>query len=206
MPSTLQPKTFIFIGRSGCGKGTQAKILREHLEKMDPNKRKIMYLETGPRFREFIKLPGYTNKLAAHVADIGGRQPDFLAVWNWSHVLIEEMTGEEHLIVDGMPRSYDEALVFDSAISFYKRTKPTVIYIDVGPEWSRKHLFTRSKIEGRKDDASLELIQRRLNWFDTDVMPALKYFETNPGYDFVHVSGEQTIDQVTQAILKGLSW
>ena len=195
----MQPKTFIFIGRSGCGKGTQAKILREHIEKMDSEKRKIMYLETGPRFREFIKLPGYTNQLASHITDTGGRQPDFLAVWNWAHVLIEEMTGEEHLIVDGMPRSYEEALVFDSAISFYKRAKPTVIYIDVSREWSKKHLFTRSKIEGRKDDSSLELIERRLNWFETDVLPALKYFETNPGYNFVHVSGEQTIDQVTQS-------
>ena len=202
----MQPKTFIFIGRSGCGKGTQAKILREQIEKTDKEKRKIMYMETGPRFRDFIKLPGYTNKLAAHVADMGGRQPDFLAVWNWAHVLIEEMTGEEHLIVDGMPRSYEEALVFDSAITFYGRAKPTVIYIDVSRDWSKKHLFTRSKIEGRADDSSLELIERRLAWFDTDVLPTLAYFEKNPGYNFIHVNGEQTIDQVTEVILKGLSW
>jgi adenylate kinase family enzyme len=201
----MQPKTFIFIGRSGCGKGTQAKILREYIEKRDANKRKIMYMETGARFREFIKLPGFTNKLAARVAEIGGRQPDFLAIWNWAHVLIEEMNGEEHLIVDGMPRSYEEALVFDSAITFYNREKPTVIYIDVSREWSRKHLFSRSQIEGRKDDASLELVERRLNWFDTDVLPVLKYFEAHPGYNFVHVKGEETIDQVATAILTGLS-
>ncbi len=200
------PKTFIFIGRSGCGKGTQAKILREHLEKHDPQKRNIMYLETGARFREFIKLDGYTNKIAARVAKNGGRQPDFLAIWNWAHVLIEEMKGEEHLVVDGMPRSCDEALVFDSAISFYGREKPTVIYIDVSREWSKKHLMARSKTEGRGDDASMELIERRLEWFDTDVMPAVQFFQKHPGYKFVHVKGEQTIDQVATDIEKRLSW
>lgn len=202
----MQPKTFIFIGRSGCGKGTQAKILREHLEKMDPHKRKVMYLETGARFREFIKIDGYTNKIAAKIAALGARQPDFLAVWNWAHVLIEEMTGNEHLVVDGMPRSYEEALVFDSAISFYKRAQPVVIYIDVSRDWSKKHLLSRSKIEKRNDDSSAELIERRLSWFETDVMPALKYFEHHPGYEFIHVQGEQPIDQVSKDILKQLSW
>lgn len=194
------------MGRSGCGKGTQAKILREQLAKLDPDKKNIMYLETGARFREFIKKPGYTNGLAAKITETGGRQPDFLAVWNWAHVLIEEMNGEEHLIVDGMPRSHEEALVFDSAITFYGRVKPTVIYIDVSNDWSRKHLFTRSQTEGRKDDASLEFIEKRIKWFDADVLPAVKYFESHPGYNFLHIKGEQTIDQVAADIAKGLNW
>ena len=29
----INPKTFIFIGRSGCGKGTQANLLIEYLKK-----------------------------------------------------------------------------------------------------------------------------------------------------------------------------
>ncbi len=202
----MNPKTFIFIGRSGCGKGTQAKILREHLERLDPEKRKVMYLETGPRFRDFINIDGYTNKLALEVAKQGGRQPDFLAVWNWAHVMIEEMTGKEHLIVDGMPRSYEEALVFDSAISFYKRQKPVVVYLDVSREWSKKHLLARAGKEGRADDASMELIENRLNWFDKDVYPAIEFFKKNLGYKFLHIKGEQTVEQVAKDIESQLSW
>lgn len=199
--SAIPPRTFIFIGRSGCGKGTQVKVLRDHLSKNDPDKREHMYLETGARFREFIKGTGYTNKVASHIAELGQRQPDFLAVWNWAHVLIEKMDGEEHLIVDGMPRSYQEALVFDTAITFYGRQKPTVVYIDVSKDWSRERLKGRAVSEGRKDDVDVEAMERRLEWFDTDVYPAVKFFEQHPGYHFVHINGEQTIDEVSRDIL-----
>ncbi len=202
----MTPKTFIFIGRSGCGKGTQAKIIRQHIEAMDPDHRRVMYLETGERFREFIKGPSFSHRLAAEVASSGGRQPDFLAVWNWAHVLIEEMTGEEHLIVDGMPRAYEEALVFNTAITFYKRERPAVVFLDVSREWSETRLLERSRTEGRSDDASLALIARRLKWFDTDVMPAVRYFQDHPGYNFVHVNGEQPIEQVAKDIMERLSW
>lgn len=203
----MAPKTFIFIGRSGCGKGTQVKFVQEKLAAGPADEQyPIMYLETGARFREFIKLNGYTNKIAAQIAEKGLRQPDFLAVWNWSHVLIEEMTGKEHLVVDGMPRSYEEALVFDSAISFYNRQKPIVIYIDVSREWSRDRLKARAVSEGREDDVHSEIIERRLNWFDTDVYPAVKYFEAHPGYQFVHVNGEQPVEKVTQEIFEKISW
>jgi len=199
------PKTFIFIGRSGCGKGTQAKILHQRLSERDAKGRPIIYLETGARFREFIKRLGYSNRLAAQIAATGQRQPDFLAVWNWAHVLIEEMKGDEHLIVDGMPRSRDEALVFDSAITFYKREKPTVIYLDVSREWSYSHLKSRAHKEARADDVE-ELIQRRLSWFDTDVYPVVTYLRNHPGYQFLHINGEQGIDDVAKAIVSGLNW
>ena len=201
----MSPKTFIFIGRSGCGKGTQAKILMEHIAGMDSDAKKIMYLETGARFREFIKGTSYSSQRAAEIAREGGRQPDFLAVWNWAHVMIEEMTGDEHLVVDGMPRSYQEALVLDSAVSFYKREKPVVIFLDVSRDWSRKHLISRSKIEGRADD-QLALIENRLNWFETDVLPAIKFFNQHPGYRFLHVSGEQPVEAVTADLMSQLNW
>ncbi|MBU3668496.1 MAG: hypothetical protein FGM57_00845 [Candidatus Taylorbacteria bacterium] len=202
----MNPKTFIFMGRSGCGKGTQAKILIDHLNQADPEKNKVVYLETGARFRTFISLPGYSNKLAADIQNIGGRQPDFLAVWNWAHVLIEEMTGKEHLVVDGMPRSYQEALVFDTAIHFYKREKPVVVYIDVSRDWSKQHLLSRAQKEGRADDSNSEYIERRLNFFDHEVMPAIEYFKHNAGYNFIHIKGEQTVEEVTRDMFSKLNW
>jgi adenylate kinase family enzyme len=201
----MAPKTFIFIGRSGCGKGTQAKLLREQLEAKDPHKQKIIYLETGPRFRDFIKGNGYSNELAAKIAESGERQPDFLAVWNWSHVLIEDLTGKEHLIIDGMPRSYEEALIFNTAMTFYQRLKPVVIYIDVSRGWSRKRLLARAGIEKREDDIA-DVIEKRLAWFERDVMPAVDFFDRHPGYQFIHVNGEQPIEKVAKDIMSRLSW
>jgi adenylate kinase family enzyme len=63
--------------------------------------------------------------LAAETYKAGNRQPDFLAVWMWSHLLVEKMTGKERVILDGTPRSFQEAQIIDTAITFYKR--PQVI-------------------------------------------------------------------------------
>lgn len=201
----MAPKTFIFIGRSGCGKGTQADIIKKHLETMDPENRKVLYLETGPRFRDFIKAEGFSSTLSAEVARTTARQPEFLAIWNWSHVLIEEMTGNEHLLVDGTPRALIEAKVFDTAMTFYKRERPVVVYVDVSNTWSRELLLKRHEIEGRDDDQKA-LIEARLTWFDDEIMPAVQYYEHHPGYQFVHVNGEQSIEQVAKDIADQLSW
>lgn len=198
----MTQRTFIFIGRSGCGKGTQARLLMQEIEQRDPEKRSIFYLETGAKFREFIKGEKYSNKLALQISERGERQPDFLAVWNWSAIFVNEMDAEKHLIVDGMPRSYQEALVFDSAVDFYNLNRPTVIYIDVSKEHSRERLEAR----GRADDIKPEVIEKRLSWFDTEVNPAIEFFKHHPGYYFVKVNGEQPIDKVFAEIMSRLSW
>lgn len=198
----MTQRTFIFIGRSGCGKGTQARLLMQEIEQRDPEKRSIFYLETGAKFREFIKGEKYSNKLALQISERGERQPDFLAVWNWSAIFVNEMDAEKHLVVDGMPRSYQEALVFDSAVDFYNLNRPTVIYIDVSKEHSRERLESR----GRADDIKPEVIEKRLSWFDTEVNPAIEFFKHHPGYYFVKVNGEQPIDKVFAEIMSRLSW
>lgn len=200
----MSPKTYIFMGRSGCGKGTQSKLLRDVILSKDENKRRIFYVETGERFREFIKGNSLSSKLAGEINDAGMSQPAFLAVWNWAHLFVEELTGEEHLFIDGTPRSFQEALVFDSAMTFYKREKPTVIYIDVSKEWSKKRMVERATTEGRIDDQKLERIEKRIDWFDTDVAPAVDYFRVNERYNYVHVDGEQPIEKVHADVIAEL--
>lgn len=195
----MNPKTFIIMGRSGCGKGTQAKLLRDAILAADTDHRELYYVETGARFREFIQGNSFSSRLAAEVNKTGGRQPDFLAVWNWAHYLVHDLTGEEHLLFDGTPRSIHEASILDGALKFYRRQQPVVIYLNVSREWSRRHLLSR----GRTDDNSQE-VDRRLNWFETDVVPAVEYFKQHPEYAFLEINGEQSIDNVHADIIKGL--
>jgi adenylate kinase family enzyme len=91
----MELQTFIFIGRSGCGKGTQVALLQEYIKQQD-HKRHIFYIETGERFRQFIKEHSLSSRLAAKIYKSGSRQPDFIAVWMWSNLLVKKMTGEEH--------------------------------------------------------------------------------------------------------------
>ncbi len=196
----MTPKTFILIGRSGSGKGTQAALIREAIATLDTDKRDLFYVETGARFREFIQGHSFSSKIASDIYKSGSRQPDFLAVWNWAHYLVHDMTGDEHLLFDGTPRSLPEAKILDGALQFYKREHLTVIYLNVSREWSRKHLLAR----GRSDDKSEDEIDRRLAWFDTDVVPAIDFFKEQPQYKVLDINGEQTIEQVHADIMKGL--
>jgi len=190
-------KTFIFIGRSGCGKGTQAKLLIEYLEK-ENTADKTFYLQTGQRFRDFVTKDGLANKMANEIMEEGGRQPDFLAVWIWSNSFLENVKNKEHLIIDGTPRSLNEARVLDTAIKFYKREKPTIIYMDVSRGWSEERLLAR----GRADDLEIEDIRERLDWFEDDVVPAVDFYRDNSDYNFININGEQSIKEVHDEIME----
>lgn len=188
----------MFIGRSGCGKGTQAALLMDMLTKREPG-RGVFYLEMGAKFREFIKGEGDTNKLSHRIYEEGGLQPSFLTIYTWSDILINGFQNEQHLIVDGTPRRLEEAHVLDGALKFYGRAKPALVYLKVSKKWSEEKLLARERIDDTKKD-----IAARLAWFDTEVVPAIAFYRNNPDYRFVEVDGEQAIEKVHADILNAL--
>lgn len=189
--------TFIFFGRSGCGKGTQAHLLQQKLEQEGG---KVLYVETGAKFREFMERDTYTGHMTKEVIDNGELLPAFLPVWVWANVLVENFTGKEHLILDGLSRRAFEAPILDSMIAFYKRERPFVILIDVSREWSKERLMGRK----RKDDTE-EYIESRLNWYDRDVVPAIEYFRNHSGYHFIEIQGEKTIEEVHNELIQKIN-
>lgn len=199
-----EKQTFIFIGRSGCGKGTQAELLigemkdKSYITDQNP----LFYIETGDRFRDFISKTSNASRLAKDIMDRSERQPDFLAIWMWADLLVTNLMGDEHLVFDGTPRSLNEALALDTALKFYQRQKPTVIYLDVTNEWSKTRMLERGRIDDKKSGD----IEKRLAWFESDVLPAVKYYENNPNYHFVRVNGEQTIEAVHSELMSELGW
>src|SRR3989338_5725516 len=191
----MSPQTFIFYGRSGCGKGTQADLLIKYLAEKEPNRR-TLYLETGKLLREFALESGFTNELVKNVLDQGGLLPEFMPIFVWSKFLADKVHGDEHLVFDGVCRRAHEAPILDSALKFYKRNKPFVILINVSKEWAKERLLSR----GRNDDDPAE-IERRLAWYEKDVLPTLKFFENSPDYKFLRINGEQIIEKVHQDIV-----
>lgn len=191
----MAPQTIIFTGRSGCGKGTQADLLKKYLEKEDTEKRPIYYLETGAQFREFINSGTYTSKLSKEIYERSDLQPAFLAIKIWSQLFAKDLTGEEHLIIDGTPRSLPEAMALESALKFYGR-KSNIVYLNVSRELSKKHLLER----GRSDDV-LAQVEKRQDWFENSVMPAVNHLKQIEGANFVEVDGEQAIETVHQEVV-----
>lgn len=110
----------------------------------------------------------------------------------WAEVMIRDVRGDEHIIMDGTPRRLREAMVLDSALSFFKRENPVVVNINVSNEWAKKRLSGR----GRSDDVDETEVDKRLAWFESEVAPALDWFRTNSHYRVLEINGEQTVEEV----------
>lgn len=193
-----QKQAYIFIGRSGCGKGTQVELLINYLK--NDLGRSVFDLQTGDKFREFVKGESYSSKLAKEINDKGELQPMFLVLALWSSALIENLKGDEDVVFDGMPRKKDQADVLDSVFGFYGYGKAKVVYINVSREWATERLLAR----GRGDDEAKK-IETRQNWFDTDVVPVLEFYKNHSNYEFLDINGEQTIENVHKEIMGKLS-
>ncbi len=196
----MNPRTFVFIGQSGSGKGTQAKLLIDYIKSKD-NNRPVFYLESGVAFRKLVSEEKYTAKLAKHIYEAGGLQPEFLAIFVWSNLLIENLTGEEHLVLDGTPRKLREAHVLDSAFKFYRQERPTVVFLNVSRDWSVLRLTDRNRSDDNPGD-----IESRLNWFESDVVPAINFFKNDQYYNFLDINGEQSVDKVHADIVAAIEW
>lgn len=194
----MKQKTFILIGLSGCGKGTQGKLLSEKLKALD-SERDVLYIQCGGEFRKFIQGESITQKLSKTIYDAGGLQPEFLAIYMWVNVLVNQYTGTQNIIMDGMPRRFHETGVLHSIFDFYTMEKPYVIHLDVSEQWSVDHLMKRGRTDDNEED-----IRERLKWFATDVAPAIEFYRNSNEYKFIKINGERTIEEVHADIVKAV--
>ena len=102
------------------------------------------------------------------------------------------MTSDRHLIFDGSPRRLKEAELLDEAFEFYKRKSIKVAVLNVSKEWSRERLTER----GRSDDLDKEDVERRLSWYDREVIPVINFFRNSDRYKVFDINSEQTIEEV----------
>ncbi|MES3030988.1 MAG: nucleoside monophosphate kinase [Patescibacteria group bacterium] len=195
----MTQKSFIFIGRSGCGKGTQAKMLMEYLKQQD-SARDVLYIQTGAEMREFMKGDSYTQKLVKQVLDEGELPEEFIAVYMWSNVLISKFTGNEQLVFDGCPRKFHEAGVMESVFRAYKLQKPYVINLDIDRATSEQRLLARKRYDDNKNE-----IDRRQAWYERDVAPTVKFYETSPDYTFIKIDGTLPVEKVFEQIVKAIN-
>lgn len=181
---------FIFIGRSGCGKGTQVELFKNNLA--EKTGAKILHIETGSFFREFLKNnSSYTQELSKGIVDTGGLMPAAMPIAFWVNYLINNFTGKEKLIFDGCPRKLTEAELLDGMLKFYGIKNYKVVHINTSKKWCVDRLTAR----GRKDDTP-EGIEKRMTWYEKDVMPCIEFFNNNKDCEVIDVNGEQTIEEV----------
>ncbi|MEI6479071.1 MAG: nucleoside monophosphate kinase [bacterium] len=198
----MNPQLFVFFGRSGCGKGTQASLLTKYLDEKDP-KAGVFYVSTGDEFRKLISGDTYTGKRLRSIVEGGQFAPEFLASMLWANVMTRDYKEGMHMIIDGSPRKIPEALVFDSVAPFYGFGKVKMIYMNVSSEWATDKALKRAEAQGRKDD-TVEAVAKRMKAFDDFLYPVILSYKENPNVDFREINGEQTIEKVHQDIMSAL--
>lgn len=195
----MQPYTVIFIGPQGSGKGTQIEKLDAALTAKDPTRR-VVDIQTGRRFRALAaRGEGYTEQHVAETLDTGMLQPHFLTVVLWGDAMIQHVDPDCHLLIDGFPRTVEQAKVLESALSFYHRSPLHIINLDTPEEVVRE----RMKGRARPDDTDAS-IEERLRWYREETLPVVEYYRSRPDTVVLDIDGTDTIDGVHEAILTGL--
>ncbi len=185
------------MGLQGSGKGTQLRLLKERLAK--DSERSIVHFDAGASLREFFAAGGYTQEKVKASMSRGEIQPVFLPAFLWASCFITRITGDEHILVDGSPRSLLEGELLDGALKFYGRKTPTVIFLNVSEPVAMERLLKR----GRHDDTE-EGIRERFRWYREIAMRTVDFYRGRPEYRVLDINGEQTPEEVDADIKKKL--
>lgn len=195
----MTPKTVIFIGPQGSGKGTQIERLHAVLTAADPTRR-IVDIQTGRRFRALAaKHETFADKKIAASLETGALQPDFITHLLWGQAMLDQLDPKSHLLIDGFPRTAHQARVLDNALTFFERGQVDVVNLDTPEEVVRQRMASR----GRSDDTP-EAIETRLQSYQTDTLPVLDHYHARPDTVLHNIDGTLDIDGVHAAICAAL--
>ncbi|HWP61741.1 MAG TPA: nucleoside monophosphate kinase [Candidatus Paceibacterota bacterium] len=192
----MEPLTLLFFGSQGAGKGTQVQMLIDFLR--SKSDRGIIHIDMGAELRKLRDSGTVAGKFTGEVIDAGKRMPDFMPIYLQTKKIVDEFTGQEHLIADGLARGDDQTRGFDDLVTFFKRDNLQVIDLVIGDETAVKRLLAR----GRNDDKE-EAIRRRLAWTKTDVLPQIDMLKKR-GRTVHTIDGEPDVDTIHNNILAAL--
>lgn len=180
----MRYKSILLFGAPGSGKGTQGKILGAI-----PG---FYHSATGNIFRS-LDLEDEIGRVFWEYARQGKLVPDELTIQLWQqYIKGMELINQFHpsseiLVLDGIPRNVKQAQLLEDTIEVVKVVH--LVCADLNKMVER--LRRRALRENRFDDASDEVIRKRLDIYERETRPVLGYY---PPEKIVRV--EATMSQI----------
>jgi adenylate kinase len=165
----MKYRTTLLFGAPGSGKGTQGKILGAI-----PN---FYHFSCGEVFRT-LTPDSQLGKTFLEYSGRGQLVPDEPTVQLWrQNIDAAELTGRfvratDMLVLDGIPRNLSQAEMLRNVLDVQ-----VVLYLSC-PVMNKlvARLQRRALRENRLDDANIEVIQKRLETYETETRPVLDFY------------------------------
>ena len=207
----------VFLGLPGAGKGTQAKILADKYD--------IPHISTGDIFRNAIKNETPLGVKAKKYIDSGELVPDEV-----TNGIVKERLQDKDcnggFILDGYPRTLDQAEALDRNLDELSKTLDLVIYTRVRESELIKRLTGRRICEDcgvtyhvdfnppeeesvcdecggkliQRDDDKEETVKNRINVNKNNTDKLINYY--NNKNILVEIDAEKDIDEVSNDIIE----
>ena len=181
----------ILLGPPGAGKGTQAKRIEDQYG--------CKQLSTGDMLRAAVAAGTELGHRCKAIMEAGELVPDSLIIGMISE-RIEEPDLEKGFILDGFPRTAEQAQALDGLLKFKGRDLDYVIQLDVDEDELVERIVNRAKEAGdaaRKDDNE-ETARKRFAVYVEQTAPVLPYYESQGVLRLV--DGMRDVDEVTAQI------
>lgn len=206
----MAPMYIVMLGPPGAGKGTQAKRLAQELD--------LVHVSTGDLFRENLKNKTELGKLAQQYMDKGELVPDDVTIR-----MVEERLSrpdcEKGAVLDGFPRTTDQAEALDDLLEKFNGGVELVPYIKVPDEVLVERLSGRwmspsgrvyhekynpptvkwiddidgSQLYQREDDKPAT-VKHRIEVYNEQTAPLIAYYREKD--ILVEIDGTQSIEDV----------
>ena len=209
----------ILLGAPGAGKGTQAVFLSQEFG--------LPHVASGDLFREAQNKGTELGLMAKSYMEKGQLVPDSVTI----KLILERIAAldcAKGFILDGFPRSLEQAKALDAALVKLKKAIDKAIYIKVSDEELMRRLSGRwicrgcqapyhmvsspPKVKGKCDrcggvlyqraDDTAETVRKRLDVYFAQTTPLIDYYQARG--KLLQVNGEQGIDEVCKDLITAL--
>ena len=154
----------VILGRQGSGKGTQCLRLAELYG--------VIHISTGDMLRSAVESQSELGKKAKEIMDAGDLVSDEIINAIVSERIEKNDVSENGFVLDGYPRTASQAQALEGELLAKGLKLDLALNLEVPVEEVTQRMLDRS----RADDTE-EAIKRRLEIYENETTPLLKWFE-----------------------------